>query len=258
MKISAAMAYYNGAQYIDEQLASILSQLGPEDEMVISVDAAEDDGGRKLEQWAAKDGRIRLFPGPGKGVVRNFENAFSHCEGDIIFVTDQDDVWKSNKVKAVMKGFERPEILAVLHNAEIVDGEGRNTGEKTLFALRGSRPGVWKNLIKNSYVGCCMAFRQELLSVLLPIPKKMYMHDYWIGTAAELLGKVGLIREPLIGYRRHGENVTEMTHGSVAFMIRKRCDILRCLLVLKKRIRDKKDVFRDGKARRIEEGGTRR
>lgn len=244
MRISVAMAYYNGARYIDEQLTSVLSQIGEEDEVVISVDAAEDDGGAKLKQWAAKDGRIRLIPGPGKGVVRNFENAFIHCRGEFIFVSDQDDVWRSDKTAAVLKEFQTKKVGAVLHDAQIIDGKRRPAGEKTLFALRGSRPGIWKNFWRNSYVGCCMAFRRELLPVILPIPEPMYMHDYWIGTAAELSGGVALIREPLIGYRRHGENVTEMSHGSLAFMVRKRLNILRCLCILKKRMRDKTRSFR--------------
>ena len=81
-----------------------------------------------------------------------------------------------------------------------------------------------------------MAFRRELLPVILPIPEQMYMHDYWIGTAAELCGRVGLIKKPLID-RRHGGNVTELSHGSLAFMLKKRVDLLRCFFILKDRIR---------------------
>src|SRR5699024_7644321 len=124
---------------------------------------------------------------------------------------------------------------AVVHNAEIIDEHGEKTGEPDLFAMRGSHAGLWKNFLKNSYVGCCMAFRRELLPVILPIPERMYMHDYWIGTAAELCGGVTFIGQPLIGYRRHGGNVTELSHGSLWFMLKKRMNILRCLFVLKKR-----------------------
>ncbi len=143
-------------------------------------------------------------------MVKNFENAIAHCDGDIIFLSDQDDIWKEGKVEKVIKAFRRSGADAILHNAEIVDEKGRMTDQKTMFEMRGSRSGILKNLVKNSYVGCCLAFRKELIPVLLPIPEKMYMHDYWIGTAAELCGGVGLLREPLIGYRRHGGNV----HGA--------------------------------------------
>ena len=91
-----------------------------------------------------------------------------------------------------------------------------------------------------------MAFKKELLPLILPIPKRMYMHDYWIGTAAELTGKVALLKEPLICYRRHGNNVTEMHHGSPGFMLKKRLDILLCLLELRRR---KKRIGRGGSKR---------
>lgn len=241
MKISVAIAYYNGGEYIEEQLNSILLQLSPEDEVILSVDGASDGSDTLLEAWAQKDGRIHLLQGPGKGVVRNFEEAISHCSGDIIFLSDQDDIWKESKVKKVLKAFRDPEIMAVLHNGELMDGKGQYLGGKTLFELRNSRSGLFKNLMKNSYIGCCMAFRRELLPVILPIPEEMYMHDYWIGTAAELCGKVGLLKEPLIGYRRHDSNVTQMSHGSIGFMLKKRIDILKCLRLLKGRVREQRD-----------------
>lgn len=237
MKISVAMAYYNGGAYVEEQLSSILSQLGEDDEVIVSVDAASDGSGELLSQLAGEDARIRLVEGLAKGVVKNFENAIAHCGGDIIFLSDQDDVWKADKVEKVLRAFQKADVKAVLHNGEIVDAQGKQTGDPTLFEWRGSRAGLWKNFLKNSYIGCCMAFRRELLPVILPIPEQMYMHDYWIGTAAELCGRVGLIKKPLIEYRRHGGNVTELSHGSLAFMLKKRVDLLRCFFILKDRIR---------------------
>lgn len=241
MKVSVAIAYYNGGEYIEEQLNSILSQLSSEDEVILSVDDASDGSGAMLEEWAKIDGRIHLLKGPGKGVVRNFEAAIARCSGDIIFLSDQDDIWRENKVKKVLKAFRDPEIMAVLHNGALIDGKGGELSGKTLFELRNSRSGIFKNLIKNSYIGCCMAFRKELVSVILPIPEEMYMHDYWIGTAAEFWGRVGLLKEPLIGYRRHDSNVTQMKHGTIGFMLKKRIGIVKCLRLLKKRVKERKE-----------------
>ena len=237
MKISVAMAYYNGKTYINEQLESILCQLGPEDEVSISVDGAEDGSYELVDQWAMRDDRIVLIRGPHQGVVRNFEHAIEQCSGDVIFLSDQDDIWEAHKVKKVMWAFERSGALVVLHNAVLVDAGGHANGEPELFALRKSNTGVLKNFVQNSYVGCCMAFKKELIPVILPIPDHMYMHDYWIGTAGEYMGKVVLLKEPLIRYRRHGDNVTRMHHGSAGFMIKKRLNILPCLRELKKRKR---------------------
>ena len=71
-----------------------------------------------------------------------------------------------------------------------------------------------------------MAVRKELIPQIFPIPESIYMHDYWIGATAEQVGKVELIREPLILYRRHSSNVTEMHHGSFFFMLEKRFHML--------------------------------
>lgn len=238
MKISVALAYYNGGKYINEQLDSIMTQLGAEDEIIISVDGANDGSMDLLRELARADARIRLIDGPGQGVVKNFEHAIMACEGDIIFLSDQDDIWKKDKVKKVLKAFESHSVDVVLHNASMVDGDGVEIPGDTLFDLRNSRTGLMRNLLKNSYVGCCMAFRSTIKEVILPIPEEMYMHDYWIGTAGEMLGGTGLLKECLIDYRRHGDNVTDLTHGSLSFMVKKRLSIIKCLKILKTRIRD--------------------
>lgn len=236
MKISVALAYYDGAEYIKEQLTSILRQLGPKDEVIVSVDRALDGSVDMLREWEEKDRRIFVTKGPGEGVIKNFEHAIQMCSGDIIFLSDQDDVWLPDKVERVKRAFHDKEVMAVLHDAKIVD-ETLKEIEPSFFALRGSGVGFFKNLWKNSYVGCCMAFRREMVEKILPFPAQIYMHDYWIGATAECLGKVALIEEPLLLYRRHGKNVTELTHGSLFFMVKKRWNMLIALLKWKKEYR---------------------
>lgn len=218
---SVAMAFYNGAKYIDEQIRSILENMGEEDELVISVDDASDGSEEILNDWAKTDTRINIIQGPGKGVVKNFENAMRHCHGDIIFLSDQDDVWKKDKIKKIEKIFEDSKVTAVVHNAEIVD-ENLSPLLETTFQWRDSGVGFWKNMKKNSYIGCCMAVRRSALKRILPIPDNIWIHDQWIGLLSEQLGKVVFLEEPLIDYRRHGGNVTELTHGSIKSMIKKR------------------------------------
>ncbi len=240
MRISVALAYYNGGKYIEEQLNSILEQLGEEDEVVLSVDSAEDGSMSYLREKAKADRRIHLAEGPGKGVIANFENAIRCCQGEYIFLADQDDIWMSQKVSEILKVFRKTDYMAVLHNGVLMDGQGDVMDGPSLFSMRHSGTGLMKNLMKNSYIGCCMAFRRELVDVILPIPKHMYMHDYWIGTAAERYGGVCLISKPLIRYRRHEGNVTEMHHGSVWSMLKKRAGMIYCLLILRNRLRSKR------------------
>lgn len=225
MKISVVLPYYDGGKYIKEQLDSILKQIRREDEVIISIDRAMDGSMEILKQYAKKDKRIFLVQGPGKGVVKNVQYAVSKSRGDIIFLSDQDDVWLDQKVEKVMKAFFNPDVVAVLHNAEIVDENLKKIGQTT-FEWRKTRRGAWKNFLKNSYIGACMAFRASLKSWIFPIPDKIFMHDYWIGMRAEEAGKVVLLREPLLLYRRHSSNVTGLKHDSICFMMKKRFFIL--------------------------------
>ena len=99
--ISVCMATYNGEKYIREQMDSILQQLGEGDELIISDDLSSDKTVEIIKSY--KDKRIKLYiHGDNHGFVRNFENALVHADGDIIFLSDQDDIWMPDKVKVTI------------------------------------------------------------------------------------------------------------------------------------------------------------
>jgi hypothetical protein len=124
-------------------------------------------------------------------------------------------------MREIERVFEDPKVIAVVHDAQIVD-EKLSSLDQTTFEWRNSGTGFWKNMKKNSYIGCCMAVRRSAMKRILPIPDDIWIHDQWIGLLSEQLGKVVFLEEPLIYYRRHGGNVTELTHGSITSMIKKR------------------------------------
>ncbi|MBS7008940.1 glycosyltransferase family 2 protein [Anaerostipes sp.] len=221
MKSSVVIAYYNGKEYIKEQADSILRQLGSEDELIISVDSDQDGSGDLLKELAENDERVQVIKGPGLGVVKNFQNGLFRCTGDVVFLADQDDVWVPEKIEKVTACFEDPSVTVVVHNAQISDENLKSLNETT-FQWRDSGPGFWKNIKKNSYIGCCMAFRRDMLKRLLPVPDSIWIHDQWIGLLAEQLGRAVFLDDILLLYRRHGGNVTELTHGSVISMMKKR------------------------------------
>lgn len=204
MKVSVALAAYNGEKYIEEQLRSILSQLRSDDEVVISDD--NPSGKTKAVVDSIGDARIRYVEGPGKGVIRNFENAISQTTGDVIFLSDQDDVWLPGKVAAVCEEIKNG-ALVVLHDAKVTD-ENLNVTEESFFELNGSAGGFWKNILKNSFMGCCMAFDSSLKKDILPFPSNLPMHDQWIGLKGERKGKVKLLYNPYILYRRNNDSLT--------------------------------------------------
>ena len=204
--ISVALAAYKGEKYIEEQIRSILPQLSYEDEIIVSDDRPGGMTERIVKRLSAEDSRVIWVEGKSKGVVSNFVNAIRYCKGDKIFLCDQDDVWLPDKVKRVMEAFDEGYDL-VLHNAYITDGE-LNITDYSFFEKRGSKKGVLRNIFKNSYMGCCMAFDRKLLKKIMPMPRSIPMHDQWIGILGEIYGKVKFLDLPLIYYRVHGGNVT--------------------------------------------------
>lgn len=225
--VSVAMAVYNGEKYLDKQIGSILPQLSTDDELVISVDPSRDRSEDILKKYAEKDRRIKVLNGLGEGLIRNFEHALRGCKNEIIFLCDQDDIWHEDKVQVILNGFSDPNVILQVHDARLVDADGapmKVTG--TFFQNRKSRPGIGRNIVKNSFMGCCMAFRRQLLEECLPFPRKIPMHDQWIGLVAQFNGKVIFLKQVLIDYRRHGHNASPDAHSKWQTMIKWRYSII--------------------------------
>lgn len=229
--ISVAVVTYNGETYLKEQLDSILANLNMGDELVISDDGSVDTTREILALYQQQDARIRVVDGPGQGVIANVEHALKQCHGDIIFLADQDDIWMPDKVERVLKVFAEKQAMLVMHDAKVMDDTCENVLMPSFFAYRHSGKGALKNIIKNTYMGCCMAFRKEALDILFPIPRDIPMHDQWIGVKCDLkYHKTVLLQEPLICYRRHEKNVSDFSHNGLGKMIKNRLIFLKGIL----------------------------
>jgi glycosyltransferase involved in cell wall biosynthesis len=206
--ISVCIPTYNGEKFIQCQLDSILGQLGVDDEVIISDDSSTD---RTIEIIKAfYDSRIKLIEGcTFKSPIFNLENALKKAKGDFIFLSDQDDIWLEGKVeKTKVKLIENDIVIC---NSHIVD-QNEDIIHPSYFEWKGCGPGFFRNLKKNSYLGCSLAFNRKILNFCLPFPKKIAMHDIWIGMVSELIGKSYFIEEQLFLYRRHDDNYTAAIH----------------------------------------------
>lgn len=233
MKISVAMAAYNGAKYIKEQIDSILFQLGVEDELIVSYDKSLDATLLILNDYSKRDKRVKVYSNPYKpGVVKNFQNALEHCSGDIIFFSDQDDVWIENKISIVVKEFEDPYVSVVIHDAYLTDAN-LNIIERSVFKLRGGvRTSFWGNLFRLSFIGCCLAFRAIYKDVVVPIPTIYRSHDWWTGSLLNTgITKIRAIERPLIYHRFHGNNATPITRPSFQYQLQVRWIILKYVVL---------------------------
>ncbi|ASU33653.1 glycosyltransferase family 2 protein [Mucilaginibacter xinganensis] len=206
MNISVCIATYNGEKYIREQLESIIPQLPENGEIIISDDSSTDKTLEIIE--SINDNRIKVFSNQKfRSPIFNFENAIIQAQGKYIFLADQDDKWFGNKIEVMLNALKDHDL--VVSNAMIGD-ESLNIIKDSYFAWRNSRTGFLKNLFKNSYLGCCIAFDRKLIDVALPFPENIPMHDMWIGMVAEMYFKPIFIPNKLMIYRRHGNNVTPL------------------------------------------------
>jgi glycosyltransferase involved in cell wall biosynthesis len=231
MKISVCMAAYNGAKYIRPQLVSILNQLGPNDQLVVVDDGSTDNTIQIIESF--KDSRIQLhINSVNIGVVRTFERALNLVQGDLIFLSDQDDRWYDNKVSMICRIFSSQDVDLIVHDAMIVKENHIISNSLFKFRNRNSSVGVIKNIISNTYTGCCMAFKRDILGKVLPIPaKKGIFHDAWIGIMAECYGyKIAFIDVPLIEWNRHDRNTSTLKRREIIRILSERTVLLLAII----------------------------
>lgn len=200
MNVSIAMCTYNGAEYLEEQLDSIIVQLSEMDEIIISDDGSTDRTLEIIENYRLKYPLIHVFNGPHDGVFKNFENAILHCNNEIICLADQDDIWNDMKISCIKRWFHDNKVSLILHNGT------KFNDDIVIGNITSYHSGFFTNLIKSSYYGCCMAFRKEYIDSYLPFGVKGITYDQLIGLLGEVDKVVKYYNYNLIRHRMHGDN----------------------------------------------------
>ena len=206
--LSVCMATCNGSRFVRAQLESILAQLGPADELIVSDDASKDDTLEIVDSY--HDPRIRVLSGNVfHSPVRNFEHALCNARGRILVLSDQDDVWLPGRIDLIHERLDgdTERIALIMMDGEIVDAEGTLLKE-SIFSTNRAGGGILKNIYDNTFTGCCLAFTRPLLEIALPIPQRIPMHDMWLGILAEIFGRVEFVPVRTIRYRRHAANTS--------------------------------------------------
>lgn len=229
MKVSVCMATYNGEKCIKMQLDSILKQLRDDDEVIIVDDCSTDNTLNIIEN--INDIRVKVYMNESNlGFLATFNNSINLSTGDIIFLSDQDDIWMNNKIERVLETFRNSKADIVFHDAIIVD-ENMNILYHSFSELRKISTNTIRNFIFNSYTGCCMAFSSKVKDLILPIPADAIYHDRWIGIIGSIFNKnIKFIEENLIYYVRHGNNVSPMSKRSLAAIILDRIRLAKAII----------------------------
>jgi GT2 family glycosyltransferase len=230
-RISVCMATYNGEQYLFQQLESILAQLSDGDEVIVVDDGSTDNTVGVVSNFG--DSRIVLMRHEAnQGVIASFEDAVRGATGDILFLSDQDDIWAPNRVSRTLEAFaENRDLALIVNNVVLINEDGTGFENDKRLNQWPFDSKLIPNLIANRYQGSVMAFRASLTRRFLPFPKNyLFLHDAWIGArCAVTRSGVGYISEPLLFYRRHAANVS----GKLSFwlMLRKRAELVLALLL---------------------------
>jgi glycosyltransferase involved in cell wall biosynthesis len=217
--ISIAMTTYNGSRYIEEQLDSIHHQTRKPDQVVICDDGSKDDTVEKIHAFIennalSKTWSVCINP-TNLGYVENFLQSARKCTGDLIFFSDQDDLWALDKLELMEQVFLRYNPSAVVSKYSMIDSEGKP--HKTLYSLYKNAPSI-KKLGRLSYTqylrllcssGKALGFKQILLDELEDM---VHSHDLTydtpIGAIAMFHEGFMLLHKPLVQFRVHTANAS--------------------------------------------------
>jgi len=224
--VSVVLAAYNGEKFLQAQLESILTCLRAGDELVLVDDSSTDRTDEIIAGVNWPDVVVLRNP-VNRGVRATFEIGLRRARGEIVFLSDQDDLWVHGKRDAVVAEFETdPRCTVVVSDATVIDAGGREIEPSFMRTRGGFREDFFGNFVRNRFLGCAMALRREVVQVALPIPMLVPMHDMWLGLVGSLMGSVRYLDRPYLKYRRHGGNLSPATRRGWVRMIAWRFGLL--------------------------------
>ena len=234
--VSVALAVFNGAEFLPQQLESLVANLRPGDEIIAVDDVSTDDSVTILRRCSWPNLRI-IRHDRNQGVFAAFETALKAAKHDIVFLCDQDDVWLPGKRDAFVREFEADaDCKAVVSDVEVIDGEGKVLLESFMATRDGFKGDPLSTFSRNRFLGCAMAIHRSILDLALPVPRVVPMHDMWFGIMAGLSGNVRYVDKVLMQYRRHGANTSIGRTGNALQIIERRIRLSVGLLMRAPRI----------------------
>jgi glycosyltransferase involved in cell wall biosynthesis len=207
MKVSIAMATFNGAQNLGAQLESFVRQTRLPDELVVCDDCSTDSTLTLLQEFSASAPfEVRIARNNANlGFTQNFNEALTRCTGDVIFLSDQDDVWLPQKIETVLATLiAHAEATLVIHDGKLVDEDLQWYGATKLSQIISGYSGAAMPIM-----GALTAIRRELAELALPVPQEIVGHDKWLHLIAELTRSRVVVDDILQLIRRHHLNTSD-------------------------------------------------
>jgi glycosyltransferase involved in cell wall biosynthesis len=207
--VSIALCTFNGAEYLAEQLNTLVNQTYKQIEIIAVDDCSTDSSYDILTTYAAQYPQIKIFKNEKNlGFTGNFERAVSLCTGEFIALCDQDDLWHPRKIELQVGAMG--DNIFIYHDSEFIHEDGTSMNKKMsdiVNLYRGAQPEVF--LFFNCVSGHAIMMKKELLEYALPL-KKDYFHDWWLAYVAANIGKIDFIDQCLVQYRQHDKSDTNI------------------------------------------------
>ena len=207
--VSVVMCVYNGERFLNEQIESILNQTYSFFEFLILDDQSTDSSFNIIVNYAKKDSRIRYSRNDENiGFNRNFEKGLQLSTGDLIAISDQDDVWLNTKLECLVNNIH--DNLLIYSNSVCIDEFGTMLDIKLNHNIIHVDKPTYKSFLNDNFItGHTCLFKKALLNVALPFPVNIFFYDWWLGFCASYVGNVGYIERVLTHYRIHSESVMQ-------------------------------------------------
>lgn len=218
--ISVCIASYNGEHYIEKQLASIRDQSLKADEVIICDDRSTDGTADTVRAFIEQNGLSDTWKfyenEQNLGYCMNFYGAIEKAHGDVIFLSDQDDVWLPDKIITMVKYMtEHPETAVLASRYDVIDGQDNKISGEGIRYLSERNDNTTEDVSVNSLIGCSyirgfsLCFSSKIKRFLKPIDvKSLLAHDWFICMIGALTGKTTILNRVLSHYRFHESNVS--------------------------------------------------
>lgn len=207
--VSIALCVYNGERFLREQLDSLVNQTYPNIEIIAVDDRSSDTSVSIVREYQQRYPFIKIFENEQNlGYVKNFEKAVNLCQGDLIALSDQDDIWDLDKIRLQVEAIG--DSLLVYHDSALIDEDGNDADKKMSDIVNlysGDNPKIF--LLFNCISGHSCMIKKELLQWALPFHKDFF-HDQWLAYVAANVGSIAVINQCLVQYRQHGSSSTDI------------------------------------------------
>ena len=231
MKLHILLATYNSAEFLQEQLDSILNQDYQDFSLLIRDGGSTDSTLAQIDRYCKKyPEKIHFLCSGRASALENFSLLLQESDADVIMFSDHDDIWKKDKISKTLQAYLELEKrysadtpLLVFTDSEVVNSRAQQLSP-SMLKFQNLNPGDFDLnhlIVQNTMSGNTMLLNKALQKKILPIPSTAVMHDHWIALSAAVLGKIAFLDEATLLYRQHANNIYGAEEYSLPAMLGK-------------------------------------